>query len=382
MKLVVIASRIPFPLDKGDKLRLFHQLQSLNKHFEICLICLSEQQVKELPQPLVAITKEIHVIQLSKWRMLLNLALAVFSQTPFQVAYFFQRKAKQQVDKIISQFQPHHIYCQLIRTAPYAVDLFNIHKSIDFMDALSKAAERRHKTSSGIFKLFWKEEWIRTKNYESKCHLYFHNHFIISKNDLSFLNFPTQPETYILPNGAPQNILASKEIIKTTDILFVGNMSYPPNQIAAEHLHQIHLQLSSHISFQIAGVNPSSKLLKYSSPSFIVSGFIPNIDQCYVSAKIFVAPMTLGAGMQNKILEAMAAKLPVITTSLAAKAFQNVDESAMVIEDDLAKYPAIIETYLSSDSKRFNDGSLNLNYVKKFYDWDKVNDILIQCIKR
>jgi glycosyltransferase involved in cell wall biosynthesis len=92
--------------------------------------------------------------------------------------------------------------------------------------------------------------------------------------------------------------------------------------------------------------------------------------------------MTLGAGMQNKILEAMAAKLPVITTSLAAKAFQNVDESAMVIEDDLAKYPAIIETYLSSDSKRFNDGSLNLNYVKKFYDWDKVNDILIQCIKR
>ncbi|MFN4886605.1 MAG: glycosyltransferase [Bacteroidota bacterium] len=382
MKLVVIASRIPFPLDKGDKLRLFHQLESLNKHFEICLICLTDQKATELPQSLVEITKEIHVIQLSKWRMLFNLAGTVFTQTPFQVAYFFQRKAKQRVDKIINQFQPQHIFCQLIRTAPYSIDLFNIHKSIDFMDALSKAAERRFNTSRGISKLFWREEWMRTKNYELKCHLYFQNHFIISKNDLSFINFPPSPETIVLPNGAPENELALSESAKNTDVLFVGNMSYPPNQKAAEHLYEIHLQLSSDISFQIAGVNPSVKLLKYSSHSFNVTGFVSNINQCYVSAKIFVAPMTIGAGMQNKILEAMAARLPVITTSLAAKAFQNIEESAMIIEDDLAKYPAIIKDYLSSESKRINDGSMNLNYVKKFYDWDTVNDILIQRIKK
>jgi hypothetical protein len=54
----------------------------------------------------------------------------------------------------------------------------------------------------------------------------------------------------------------------------------------------------------------------------------------------------------------------------------------MIIEDDLAKYPAIIKDYLSSESKRINDGSMNLNYVKKFYDWDTVNDILIQRIKK
>lgn len=382
MKLVVIASRIPFPLDKGDKLRLFHQLESLNKHFEICLICLTDQKNAALPQSLIDITKEIHVIQLSKWRMLLNLTWAVFTQTPFQVAYFFQRQAKQRVDKIIYRFQPQHIYCQLIRTAPYAVDLFNIHKSIDFMDALSKAAERRYNTSHGISKLFWKEEWMRTKNYELKCHLYFQNHFIISKNDLSFLNFPPQPETIVLPNGAPQNDLASVEATKSTDVLFVGNMSYPPNQKAAEHLYEIHLQLPPNITFQIAGVNPSVKLLKYSTHNFNVSGFVSNINQCYVSAKLFVAPMTIGAGMQNKILEAMAAKLPVITTSLAARAFQNVEESAMIIEDDLSKYPEIIKNYLSLDSKRMHDGTMNLHYVKKFYDWDIVNDILIQRIKK
>ncbi|MFM7618609.1 MAG: glycosyltransferase [Bacteroidota bacterium] len=382
MKLVVIASRVPFPLDKGDKLRLFHQLESLNKHFEICLICLTDQKISDLPQQLIEITNEIHVIQLSKWRILSNLFWNFFTQTPFQVAYFFQKQAKRKIDDIIKNFQPQHIYCQLIRTAPYAIDLYNIHKSIDFMDALSKAAERRFNTSRGISKLFWKEEWIRTKNYESKCHLYFQNHFIISKNDLSFLNVPSQPETIILPNGAPKNALDSVGVTKNIDILFVGNMSYPPNQKAAEHLHQIHLQLPPEISFQIAGVNPSVKLLKFSSSNFKVSGFIQNIDQCYVSAKIFVAPMTIGAGMQNKILEAMAARLPVITTSLAANAFQNVDASAIIVEDDLSKYPAIIKDYLSSDSKRLNHGTMNLNYVKKFYEWDMVNDILIQRIKK
>jgi len=382
MKLAVITSRIPYPLDKGDKLRLYHQLKSLNRHFEICLICFSDSKQEEIPQALREITNEVHIIQLPKWRILLNVFLALFSNTPFQVAYFFQRQAKQKVDEIIKQFQPQHLYCQLIRTAPYVSEYYQIHKSIDFMDALSKAAERRYKTSRGLYKWFWKEEWSRTKNYETKCHLYFQNHFIISENDLSFLSLPPNPKTIILPNGASQNTHVSENVSKNIDVLFVGNMSYPPNQRAAEDLHRIHSQLPSEITFQIAGVNPSKDLVGFSTSSFKVSGYIPDIELCYTQAKVFVAPMTIGAGMQNKILEAMSAKLPVITTSLAAKAFQNVSESAIVIEDDLSKYPKLIQHYVSNAEKSNRDGELNLNYVRKFYNWDNVNEILIQQMNK
>ncbi|MFM7682828.1 MAG: glycosyltransferase [Bacteroidota bacterium] len=373
MRLVVLASRIPFPLDKGDKLRLFHQLSFLSKHHEICLICLSEDNTNSVPEELNSITSEIHFIPIPKWRIYLNLILAIFNQTPFQVAYFKQRNAKKKISEIIKKFKPNHIYCQLIRTAYYALDQIEISKSIDYMDALSKAAERRSETSRFLKKIFWTEEAIRVKKYEAKCFLHFQNHFVISDQDKSYLNFASPSPIIVIPNGVHLTTEQMKD--KICDVLFVGNMSYPPNIIAAELLAKI-AQQSSNTLFHIAGVNPNTRLLKLEQSNFKIVGGVPNVFEYYAQAKIFVAPMTIGAGMQNKILEAMASSLPVITTSLAANAFQNLDESAVIIEDDFNKYPEIIQSYLIDEELRKGHGKKNLEYVSKLYSWNQVNEIL------
>ena len=160
MKIVVLTSRIPYPLEKGDKLRIFHQIKHLSESHEICLICLNENSQSIDTSVLREMVSEFHVVPISKWKIPFRLIFALFHNLPFQVEYFLDRKNKKKIEAIIQDFNPNHIYCQLIRTAEYVKDLFQFDKTIDYMDAFSAAAMRRAKTEKGLNKIFWKIPWV------------------------------------------------------------------------------------------------------------------------------------------------------------------------------------------------------------------------------
>ena len=116
MKLVVLTSRIPYPLEKGDKLRIFHQLKHLSQTHEICLICLNDKSEKIYTSVLEDLVSEFHIVTLTKWKIPFRMFFALFHQLPFQVTYFLEWKNKKVIDSIIQNFKADHIYCQLIRT--------------------------------------------------------------------------------------------------------------------------------------------------------------------------------------------------------------------------------------------------------------------------
>ena len=149
MKLLVILSRVPYPLDKGDKLRAFNQIKQLSKKNEIILFALDDRNIDE--KKLVELKKycaSITIFKLSKFTILANIIRAFFNGNPLQVGYFYSRKAQKKVDDLILQHYPDHIYCQLIRTAEYAKQYSNIPKTLDYMDVFSKGMERRKSTES------------------------------------------------------------------------------------------------------------------------------------------------------------------------------------------------------------------------------------------
>ena len=93
MKIFMLVSRIPWPLEKGDKLRAYHQVKELSRNHEIILASVSDQVV--LPEHLDALKpfcKKIIVHQLSYFKVLRNLVVSLFSTLPFQVRYFYSKK--------------------------------------------------------------------------------------------------------------------------------------------------------------------------------------------------------------------------------------------------------------------------------------------------
>ena len=117
MKIVVITSRFPFPLEKGDKLRAYHHIRGLAQEHEVHLISISHQPIRHDDIiELEKFCKSIHVFEIRKLRLLFNLILATIEGLPVQVGYFLDRKLKSQIQNLILQIEPDHVYSQLIRT--------------------------------------------------------------------------------------------------------------------------------------------------------------------------------------------------------------------------------------------------------------------------
>ncbi len=370
--LFVLLSRFPFPLEKGDKLRAFYQLRELSVHHRIILICLTDTSVKdEHLDKIRTICTEIRIFKLGKFGIYARLFLNLFSTLPFQVAYFHSYWIKKKIKALLKEYQPQHIYCQLIRTSEYVKNYHHCFKTIDYMDALSIGMERRAERSKGIMKILFQEEAKRLRNYERKIFDYFEGHTIISEQDRSFIVHPERQNISIIPNGIDISFFEEIETTSDYDLVFIGNLSYPPNIEAATFLSKTLMPMLPGKKLLLAGATPDPDLIKSTTRSSNITllGWTDDIRSTYKKGKLFIAPMHIGTGMQNKLLEAMALGVPCITTTLANNAIQGVHREHLIVADSEKEMINSIEEMLSNSDLR-NQLIVNArNFVRSNYSW-------------
>ena len=318
--MAIVTSRFPFPLEKGDKLRAYYQIKELSKHFDLKLIALSDQPVSEdSKKELEKFCSEIHIFNLSKASYLFNAALHFIQRRSFQVGYFYNHKWIKEASRLLKHWKPVHIYTQLVRCTEYTKHYHDCPKTLDYMDALATGIERRGHKSSFFLKKIFNLEANRLRDYERRIFEYYDYKTIISDQDKSLIKHPKQQQIFSIPNGIDHSFLEYPGAMSQTfDIGFIGNMNYAPNVDAVLYVENKFLKKHPQITFLIAGANPQEKVLDLGKKNNItVAGWIDDIRTAYADMKLFVAPMQIGTGMQNKLLEAMAMSIPCITTSLA-----------------------------------------------------------------
>lgn len=381
MKISVILSRFPYPLEKGDKLRIYHQIRLLQKEHQVQIIAVTESKPEpEHIQELEKISSEIHFYPLQKSNQIWQLFQAFFKGLPLQLGYFFQPQLFKDLPKLLKEFGTETAYFQLPRTAPYARDL-KIRKVIDYQDTFSQGMYRQYKKSNLLLKpLLWME-YKRMQRYEAKILDRFDASTIISEQDRELIQHPKRDQIKIVRNGVDFEFFhPNPRIEKSFDLVFVGNMSYPPNILAAEFLvNEILPKLKSEPKVLIAGANPHKRVEKLSSHQVVISGWLDDIREAYWKSKIFIAPMKIGTGLQNKLLEAMSIGLPCITTPLANNALQAPKSSISIGEssDELAQ---AIEKLLQNPNQIKHQGELGRKFVHQEFSWEAaikpLNEIL------
>lgn len=379
MKLFIITSRIPFPLEKGDKLRIYHQIKAMSKSHEIYLCSLYFNNIdKDAYTNLSKYCKEVHFIKLSIPKILVSCFKSIFNGVPFQTALFTDSSAKRRVRTLLQKIQPHHIYCQLTRVAEYVCHE-EYSKTLDYMDAFSKGMERRAEQTSWLTSWFFKWESLKQSRYEEYIYTYFNSHCIITEEDRKHILNSDKNKIYIVPNGVDFKFFTPQKNTNLYDIVFVGNMSYAPNIDAATFLCNELLPIIKKgipsVKIHIAGANPSNAVLKLASNHVTVSGWIPDIREAYASSTIVIAPMRIGTGLQNKLLEAMAMKKACITTSLANKALNAPNDSILIgnSAQELAKH--CIDLLQNPDliSQIATNGNV---FVHQTFQWKKTTETL------
>lgn len=376
MKLVVVTSRFPYPLEKGDKLRLYFQIKHLAQRHEITLLSLADEPVStDSLDHIQSFCKAVHVFPINKNSARWNAIKSLLGKTPLEVAYFLNQKIKRKFEKIIHHVQPDHIYCQLIRMSEYVRHL-PYPKTLDYMDAFSIGMQRRADNSMPIFKAIFKRDASQIADYESVIYHYFDNHTIISEQDRMHLSFLEKEKIQVLPNGVDTHFFVPMtEVEKKYDIAFVGNMGYYPNVQAALFLaKKILPKLRSKfpkINLLIAGARPTQEIKNLASENIQVTGWVEDIRPAYASATIFVAPIFYGRGQQNKILEAMSMGIPCITSDQVNKAIGAKNGSSILIANDKESCQEQISLLLKDEELQQKLSRNGLDWIRNNFSWEK-----------
>jgi sugar transferase (PEP-CTERM/EpsH1 system associated) len=379
MKLLFTANRFPYPPYRGDKLKIFHLAKRLSQKHELHLVTFlqDENDLQYLPE-LQKIFKEIHLVKLSKAQSYANSLLAFFHKNPFQVRYFYSAEMAAKLKELHATHHYDAVHVQHLRMAQYWADDKSVPRILDLPDAYSLYWKRRIESTGGPAKIFARIEQKRVFRYESILANY-DLALVCSREDKAWLEQEKHLQNVVLlPNGVDLQTFVAEQHNYTNNktILFTGNMDYAPNVDAvlyfvAEIFPLIKKQVP-HAEFIIAGQRPVKKVTELAGKDVTVTGFVKDLSAMYASASIVVAPLRFGAGTQNKVLEAMAMGVPVVSRNIGFNGLNIESGEGVILAMETEAFASACISLLQSQEQRANIGTKGKEVIRTQFDWDVI----------
>ena len=128
------------------------------------------------------------------------------------------------------------------------------------------------------------------------------------------------------------------------------------------------------VKLYIAGATPDPRVKRAASERIIVSGWLDDIRDAYAQSRVFIAPMRIGTGLQNKLLEAMSMHLPAITSPLANASLGAKPGEEILIGSNAEEMANNIITLLSDTQKAEQIAKAGYDFTNRVYDWGKATE--------
>lgn len=385
MKLLFAANRFPYPPYRGDKLKIYNLAKRLSVKHELHLLTfLEDEEDLQYMDALKAIFREIHLVRLPKSKSYANVLKGIFSAKPLQVAYFESNEMHAKVKELLHAHRYDAVHVQHLRMAQYFEKQQQVPRILDLPDAYSLYWKRRIAATSGIRKIFNSIEFKRVKQYEQVLNR-FDQTLVCSREDQQWLQKEQHIQNVgILPNGVDTTTFhnIAHDYSQERIILFTGNMDYAPNVDAVQYFaKEIFPQLQQQfpqVKFVIAGQRPVEAVLALKSEHIEVTGFIKDLKEVYKTAAIVVAPLRFGAGTQNKVLEAMAMAVPVVSMNVGFQGLNIESGEGVILATDTPAFIKACAALLADKAQRQSVGEMGKRVIQTQFDWDVVSDKLIQ----
>lgn len=386
MRIFVLLSRIPWPLEKGDKLRAFNQVKQLAAKHEIILCALNSDRKADKQLAFKALQpycRSVNFIDLPFAGIAINLIKAWFTGKPMQSGFFYNTGAQRKIDKLINEYKPELLYGQLLRVAEY-IRFQKQPKAIDYQDVFSMGIKRRYEIAGIFAKPFFLAEYQRLKRYEREIFDDFDIKTIISEPDRQQIDHPRRDEILIVPNGVDHDYFKPMEAVKNFDLVFTGNMAYPPNvnaaQFLAKEIMPLVWQKLPDTKLLLAGATPDKSVRDLANDHITISGWLNDIRVAYAGSRVFIAPMRIGTGLQNKLLEAMSMKIPCVTTFLANNALNGKPDQDLLVGETAGELANAVIELLTNETKASEIAESGYQFVNIHYDWKAATEMLITAI--
>ena len=284
---------------------------------------------------------------------------------------------RKQIQAYICEFNIELIHVFGCFTAQYVKDINEIPKLWDLADSYSLDIKRQLATAPLLSKFGLFLCGIRLFNYETEIIRKMSKTIFVSQIDADvYKGVVASEKIIVIPNGVDLDYFSAQQTVKEDypSLIFTGHMSFPPNIEAVDffigNVFQIVKRQIPDVKLYIVGSDVNNRILKYNkSDAIIITGAVDDIRVFLDKATVFVNPMISGCGIKNKLLQAMAMKKPVVSTSLGAEAVQAQDGVDFMIADNANDFANKIIELLGSDTKRLVMGENARKTVEKNYNW-------------
>jgi sugar transferase (PEP-CTERM/EpsH1 system associated) len=253
--------------------------------------------------------------------------------------------------------------------------VFGVNKAkiIDFVDIDFEKWFMYYEKSYFPKSIIFKMEYKRLKKFENYINENFDCSIVISEREKSLLF--KQDKVIVVSNGVDYNKFSPMEFYEKETIIFSGAMNYFANVDGVLFFYEEIFPLVKNevpdAKFIIAGMNPVKKIRQLACKDVIVTGYVPDIRSYVARSMVFVAPLRIAKGLQNKVLEAMAMEVPVVATGVANRGIGAQDHQELLVADSPGEFAqatiallrdATLRKALTANAKRF---------VLQHFQWEK-----------
>jgi glycosyltransferase involved in cell wall biosynthesis len=383
MNILFIVPYVP-NLVRTRPYNLIRHLSARGNRVTVLTVWANEQERADLT-PLQEICDEIHAIPMPLWHSLLNSALALPSQKPLQSVYSW----KSELLSHLNSNAPYDVvHVEHLRGSRYGLHLKEksslpvIWDSVDCITHLFRQAASQSKSIKGRFRSWLDLE--RTARYEGWLLDKFNHVLVTSPVDREALltlkpKGTTPSPISVLGNGVDVEHFSPNPSVarEPATLVISGKMSYHANVTMTLHLvHQIMprvWQKRPDAKLLVVGKDPAREIQALAeNPNIIVTGTVDALPPFLQKATVAVAPITYGAGIQNKILEAMGCGTPVVTTPQAVSALCIEPERDLLVADSPESYARAILGLLESPQQQEELSRNGRIYVEQYHHWPNV----------
>jgi sugar transferase (PEP-CTERM/EpsH1 system associated) len=387
--VLYLTHRVPYPPDKGDRIRNYHVLRRLVACGPVWLGCLADEPVSsDSLKELNRLCERVAVLRLDRLGRWIRAGLSVLHGCSLSEGLFHHSGLRQTIREWTRQTRFQAAVVSASSLVPYlrrdglertpaVVDLVDVdsQKWLDF-------AARSRPPRRWIYRL----EASRVRYIERDLPAWTRAVTVVSRAEATIYNaFAGAGAATVATNGVDLEYYRPMAIPSQRACVFVGAMDYWPNVdgavwFAREMWPTIRAKCPDAV-FRIVGRSPVQAVQKLSSePGIEVTGSVPDVRPYLASAAVVVAPLRLARGIQNKVLEALAMAKAVVAAPPALAALSTVAGEHVLLAATPAEWVDAVCGLLNDPSRCQSLGAAGRRYVERHHHWEHCLEPLIQKI--
>lgn len=379
MKILYLCHRFPFPPKRGGKIRPFNMIKHLAERHEVTVASLvrSSEEAMEA-KGISQYCKRYEMVCLRAPIQHARMVARLFTWTPSSFGYFYSPDMAARVRALTEREQFDLVFVHCSSVAQYVEHVRDIPKILDFgdMDSQKWNEYARYKPfpmSAG----YWLEGQ-KLEREEQRLARLFDMCTTTTRAEWETLeSYRTGVATDWFPNGVDNDYFTPSEVTYDADtICFVGRMDYYPNQecmfdFCTHVLPRIQAKRAS-AKLLIVGAEPSRSIMKLGEVRGVsVTGSVPDVRPYLQRSALMVAPLNIARGTQNKILEAMAAGVPVVTSGIAAGGVDAVAKDHFLVANTHEEHALAALSIMDDCNERQRLSLAGRNRMLTHHEWSR-----------